>query len=85
MKRMAVELLPGSLADPKSRKAILSSQLAALAGRIAVNREIAGLHFSSDTAAGKALAKATGKLVLANLGRLPRLKATLAAARQEWV
>lgn len=42
---------------PQQRKVM--DDLWTLADRIARNREIAGLHYASDTAAGKALAKAT--------------------------
>ncbi|MFT6459592.1 MAG: hypothetical protein ACJARR_002693 [Pseudophaeobacter arcticus] len=54
---------------------------AALAQRIAENREIAGVHFRSDTQAGQQLAKDTFH---GFLKEMPEVKALLAEARAEW-
>ena len=45
----------------------VTDDLWTLADRIARNREIAGLHYPSDTAAGKAVATATLPLVHASV------------------
>ena len=53
--------------------------LMALADRIAQNREIAGVHFPSDSAAGKRLAE----MILPLLKRCPTFMRSLAAAKAE--
>lgn len=57
----------------------LKHYLQDMAGRIALNRERAGLHFASDTAAGKELA---GKLA-GRLGALPFVADLIAECRRE--
>jgi acid phosphatase (class A) len=52
----------------------------ALASRIARNREIAGVHYPSDTAAGRDLAAQ----LFAALDGVATFKAQLAAATAEW-
>jgi hypothetical protein len=52
----------------------------AAARRVAVNREIAGVHYPSDSAAGQALAAHLVKLLLGNNG----FKTALKAAQVEW-
>lgn len=69
-----VALLVAELA-PKHKKAMLHE-----AGKVARNREIAGLHFASDSAAGAKLAKQFVKLILARESFAARMD----AARAEW-
>ena len=54
---------------------------AALAQRISENREIAGVHFRSDTQAGQQLAKDTFH---GFLKEMPEVKDLLTQARAEW-
>ena len=56
------------------------------AGRIARNREIAGLHYESDTKAGVALAHAILPLLQAPLpgGRPSCYRRAVLAAKAEW-
>ncbi len=56
--------------------------LTALADRIGRNREIAGVHFASDTEAGKTLAEDMATFVKAQA--LPLLQGLMADARKEW-
>jgi acid phosphatase (class A) len=51
-----------------------------LADRIARNREIAGLHYESDTAAGVAIARS----ILPLLATTARYQTTRDAAKLEW-
>ena len=60
--------------------AAISSGLDVLADRIARNREIAGLHYPSDLAAGAALAREMFTL----LQPLATFQAALTAAKAEW-
>jgi hypothetical protein len=53
-----------------------------MADRIARNREVLGLHYRSDSAAGKQLANETFNLMLAPA--LPTLANVITVARQEW-
>ena len=48
--------------------------------RIAQNREVGGLHYPSDTKAGRILARQIADSLLAN----PRFQQLLKAARSEW-
>ncbi|WP_146217116.1 phosphatase PAP2 family protein [Falsiroseomonas bella] len=52
----------------------------ALAARIARNREIAGVHYRSDTEVGRELAEALRKALVA----VPLARAQVKAAREEW-
>jgi len=63
-----------------SDKATLLAGLTALAERIARNRELAGLHYASDSDAGKTLAGAVHGL----LSPRPVYMAAVAAAQGEW-
>ncbi len=69
---------------PPSEQAYMSVVLGALARRIARNREIAGLHYASDTAAGQKLAQAIFN-VLNDGAKMPRFAAALNKARNEWI
>lgn len=61
--------------DPKNARVYLKDAL-----RIARNREIAGLHYPSDTEAGRLLARQIADALLAN----PRFQTLLKSARSEW-
>ena len=63
-------------------KAALSADLDALAGRIARNREIAGLHYRSDSTAGSNLAVAI--LGILNSVAMPTFTTAVTAAQAEW-
>jgi hypothetical protein len=73
-----------SAALPAAVRLSLGDALESLANRIAENREVAGLHFSFDTEAGKTIANAWGPYIIANADKLPLIKETLAAASAEW-
>jgi len=60
--------------------AAISSGLDVLADRIARNRELAGLHYPSDTAAGVALAGEMMQL----LQNLATFQAAVTIAQNEW-
>jgi hypothetical protein len=79
------DLLPEQTLWQKDRRAKMKEKLEALATRIAYNREIAGVHYSSDSEAGKALAQEIHKAILTkNLNQLDHYKNTLNNARKEW-
>jgi membrane-associated phospholipid phosphatase len=63
-----------------AQAATMAIDLAALADRIARNREIAGVHYPSDSAAGKQLANA----ILPYMHQMDIYKSTLPIARAEW-
>ncbi|MBK1661201.1 phosphatase PAP2 family protein [Paracraurococcus ruber] len=63
-----------------ARKDVLSPLLKTLAGRIGRNREIAGLHYPSDTKAGAHLAD----IIFDILKDLPHYKTTHGQAEMEW-
>ena len=72
--------LDASVRFSPAEKEDMAAALMALARRIAVNREIAGLHYPSDTAGGECLAQATYD-VMSGLGSFgSRVK----AAGLEW-
>ena len=62
-------------------KSYLYPHMAALADRIAVNREIAGLHFATDTDAG---IKIASWLTEYHLLLMPNVSALITEARKEW-
>ncbi len=65
--------------------AALQTDLDVLARRIARNREIAGLHYPSDSAAGKRLAELIFALLTVTAPTSPALyKAAVAGAVKEW-
>jgi hypothetical protein len=70
------------------RLAKLDADLDALAQRIAWNREIAGLHYPSDSAAGKELAEQIYDYIIGDYEsgqpELERLETVLDAAKREW-
>ena len=75
---------------PTAEQANADIVLNALAGRIARNREIAGLHYKSDSDAGVFLAGEIFK-ILSDETRMPhesrkpsRFKAAMDKARLEW-
>ena len=61
----------------------LSEAAGSLARRIAENREVAGLHFPSDTAAGQEYAGAIANILL-DTRRCPEFVRLLAEVKQEW-
>jgi len=68
--------------------AVMSANLRALAARIAINREVAGVHYKSDSDAGLVLAQAAFS-VLQDLATGDKAYTTyfgkaVTAARQEW-
>jgi membrane-associated phospholipid phosphatase len=58
--------------------------LVALADRISRNREIAGLHYPSDTKAGLKLAQAITEKILLDKTYLPKFAKLVENARKEW-
>lgn len=67
--QLLAEILPGRKQD-----------LLAAAGRVARNREIAGLHFATDSQGGLVLAQQFVALLI----KVPRFAALLTAAKTEW-
>jgi hypothetical protein len=86
---LLTEVIPPSLGDPDptiGRNKIRQS-LGVLADRIARNREIAGLHYPSDTRAGVKLAKAITDNILLDPNDPPYLlkfKGLVCDATDEW-
>ncbi len=68
---------------PGSPTAALSADLDALATRIARNREIAGLHYPTDSAAGRTLAAGIMPL-LNNAADVPTFTTAVTSAQGEW-
>jgi hypothetical protein len=72
------------LADaPSDQSEPIGVVLDALAARVARNREIAGVHFPSDSMAGKKLAEAIFE-ILEDETKMPKFGAAMAAAQKEW-
>lgn len=65
---------------PTPQRGLAKPLLEGMAGRIARNREIGGLHYPSDSKAGFVLAERTKALLMT----LPSFTAELALARAEW-
>ena len=61
-----------------------SEGLRELAKQIGVNREWAGVHYDSDSATGRELAKSLRQLWLDNERRYPLINRLIAEARSEW-
>jgi hypothetical protein len=61
----------------------MTSDLTVLADEIARNREIAGLHYPSDSAGGVRLADLLDGAIL-TAGAVPMLDSAIAAAAGEW-
>jgi hypothetical protein len=77
-KEMLTPLQPeGEKVETPERRGVV---LDALARRIARNREIAGLHYASDSAAGEHLATK----IFNSLRRIDKFKAAMDLARSEW-
>jgi ATP-dependent protease HslVU (ClpYQ) peptidase subunit len=70
------EALPGEI------QIMMAGNLKRLARRIARNREIAGLHYESDSQAGETLAKNTFNAL--QRSQLVRLSRAVEAAQKEW-
>jgi hypothetical protein len=70
------EALPGEI------RIMMAGNLKRLAHRIARNREIAGLHYESDSQAGETLAKNTFNAL--QRSQLVRLSRAVEAAQKEW-
>jgi hypothetical protein len=77
---LLTEVVPSSLGD----RTTIAEALDVLAHRIARNREIAGLHYPSDTKAGVTLAQAITTKILLDQTYLPKFKALVDAAKKEW-
>lgn len=75
---------------PQSQKSGMAVALDALAARIARNREIAGLHYASDSLAGKRLAQATFDILTNDTkmapapGQQSMFRHAIDRARTEW-
>jgi hypothetical protein len=79
--RCLEEVMPVEIALPCAalgKKAF--GPLQCLADRIARNREVMGLHYPSDSSAGKHLADGTFEL----LKKCPTVKEMIAGAKSEW-
>lgn len=73
-----------ALADaPSDQSGPIGVVLDALAARIARNREIAGVHYPSDSKVGKQLAEAIF-YILKDEAKMPRFGAVMADAKKEW-
>ena len=66
---------------PVDEQLVFRRNLFVLARRIARNREIAGLHYASDSEGGRVLAEELRKALIG----LPRFDAAIMAAQGEWV
>jgi membrane-associated phospholipid phosphatase len=74
-------VLPGTLTT--GDLGVVSSNLRTLAIRVARNREIAGLHYPSDSDAGRTLAETIAPF-LTSMGTTTRFDKAVAAAKNEW-
>jgi membrane-associated phospholipid phosphatase len=69
-------------ADPE--RTTIGKSLGILADRIARNREIAGLHYPSDSSAGVTLAAAITAKILLDKTYLPKFAELVDNAKREW-
>ena len=81
--------LKGVLPQPRLPAAdfpVVSDNMLVLADKVARNREIAGLHFETDSAAGKTLADLVAPLLspLLTTAAAPFTVDTITAAGNEW-
>ena len=72
------------IASVHSKQTAIETSLGVLADRIARNREIAGLHYPSDTAAGVKLAAQITEKIFLDPDYLPSFKLLVDGARNEW-
>jgi len=75
-------VLPGT--PPQGDLGAVSSNLRTLAIRVARNREIAGLHYPTDSAAGRVLATTIAPF-LTSMGATTWFGKAVAAAKDEWL
>src|SRR5262249_40019239 len=68
----------------KSARTTVEESLFVLADRVARNREIAGLHYPSDSTAGVTLAGAITDKILLDREYLPKFTKLVDAAKAEW-
>ena len=80
LQSMLIAMSLAAIFDGTDLAASMASQLGALAARIGENREIAGLHWPSDTDASDTLAP----LVFARMQQTEAFRSALAKAREEW-
>mgnify|MGYP001287922180 CR=1 FL=1 len=77
MARCLREVMPEAASTVAPAGTAALSPLDAMAQRIARNREVMGLHYESDTTAGKRLAELTFELLM----RCPTVQAIIAQAK----
>jgi acid phosphatase (class A) len=73
-------LIAAVFSDSAPLKELVNQTVGALADRISDNREVAGVHFNSDTVAGKILAEGVSPIII----KLPIMDDILKKAREEW-
>ena len=86
---LLTKVVPSCLGDPDPtneapKRTTIGKALGVLAHRIARNREIAGLHYPSDSRAGVVLAEAITEKILLDPTYLPKFKCLVDAATHEW-
>ncbi|MBR0901855.1 phosphatase PAP2 family protein [Bradyrhizobium liaoningense] len=86
---LLTEVIPRSLGEPAPTpsdpdRTTIGQSLGVLANRIARNREIAALHYPSDSKAGVTLAAAITDKILLDQTYLPKFRRLVEAARAEW-
>jgi len=86
---LLTEVMPKSLGVPAPTSAdpertTIGKSLGVLADRIARNREIAGLHYPSDSRAGVTLGAAINAKILLDRTYLPKFVELVELARKEW-
>jgi PAP2 superfamily len=79
-----IEFVLNEVFKGSKKEAAMASDLSALATRIARNREIAGLHYPSDSRAGKNLAKDIHTLLQKHLKVCTVYANAIIAAQSEW-